>query len=67
MIQEKIGENQLSIKEIYSGFRLNVVNEDELNMIDPGLISFFNINTKNDYNIAKKLYKNLKENKTDEF
>jgi molybdopterin-guanine dinucleotide biosynthesis protein A len=66
-IQKKIKKNQLSIKEIYSEFRLNEVDEDELKMIDPDLISFFNINTKNDYNKAKELYLKYEGKLTDAF
>jgi len=61
-IHERIEKNQLAIKEIFSEFHSKEISEHELKTMDPEMFSFFNINTKNDYQKALELYQQLKGN-----
>lgn len=56
-IKQLIDEDKLSILDLYPLVRVRHVEDNELNQFDPEHLSFFNINTETDLQVAKSLFK----------
>jgi molybdopterin-guanine dinucleotide biosynthesis protein A len=54
-IQELLGQNELKISKLFSMVKVRYIKEDEINSFDPEHLSFFNINSQDDLNRARKL------------
>jgi len=54
-IQGLLEQNELKISELFSMVKVKYVEEDEINSFDPKHLSFFNINSQDDLERAKKL------------
>ena len=54
-IQGLLEQNELRISELFSMVKVKYVEEDELNRFDPKHLSFFNINSQDDLERARKL------------
>ena len=54
-IQELLDQNELMISKFFSMVKVKYVEEDEINSFDPEHLSFFNINSQDDLERAKKL------------
>jgi len=54
-IQGLLEQDELRISELFSMVKVKYVEEDELNRFDPKHLSFFNINSQNDLESARKL------------
>jgi len=54
-IQELLEQNELMISKFFSMVKVKYVEEDEINSFDPEHLSFFNINSQDDLERAKKL------------
>jgi molybdopterin-guanine dinucleotide biosynthesis protein A len=54
-IQELLEQNELSITGLFDMVKVKYVEEDEINSFDPEHLSFFNINSQDDLERAKKL------------
>ena len=54
-IQELLEQNELMISKLFSMVKVKYVEEDEINSFDPEHLSFFNINSQDDLERAKKL------------
>ncbi|MCK5182249.1 MAG: molybdenum cofactor guanylyltransferase [Dehalococcoidia bacterium] len=54
-IQELLEQNELMITKFFSVVKVKYVEEDEINSFDPEHLSFFNINSQDDLERAKKL------------
>jgi molybdopterin-guanine dinucleotide biosynthesis protein A len=54
-IQELLEQNELRISELFSMVKMKYVEEHELNRFDPRHLSFFNVNSQDDLNRARKL------------
>ncbi|MDD4362608.1 MAG: molybdenum cofactor guanylyltransferase [Atribacterota bacterium] len=55
IIEKNIKDNKLAVKSIFPYLNVKIVEEHDIKKIDPELISFFNINFKNDFYLAKDL------------
>lgn len=56
IIEKNIKADKLAVRSIFPYLNVRIVEEQDIKKIDPELISFFNINFKNDFYIAKNLY-----------
>ncbi|RJQ32611.1 MAG: molybdenum cofactor guanylyltransferase [Actinobacteria bacterium] len=56
MTNKAIKRGEYKVTSFYSEAKVNYVNEDKVNQLDPGLLSFFNINTVKDFLKAKTLW-----------
>lgn len=56
-LKQLIDQDKLSILELYPLVKVRYVEEDELNQFDPDHLSFFNINTETDLEVAKSILK----------
>jgi molybdopterin-guanine dinucleotide biosynthesis protein A len=54
-IQELLEQNELRISELFRMVKVKYVEEDEINSFDPEHLSFFNINSQDDLERARKL------------
>ena len=54
-IEERIEADDLKISSFFSEVRVRLVPEDEIRRLDPDLLSFFNVNTQDDLEIAVNL------------
>jgi molybdopterin-guanine dinucleotide biosynthesis protein A len=54
-IQWLLEQNELRIRKLFSMVKVKYVEEDELNRFDPKHLSFFNINSQDDLERARKL------------
>jgi molybdopterin-guanine dinucleotide biosynthesis protein A len=54
-IQELLEQNELSISELFRMVKMRYIEEDEINSFDPEHLSFFNINSQDDLDRARKL------------
>ncbi|MHC1578603.1 MAG: molybdenum cofactor guanylyltransferase [Dehalococcoidia bacterium] len=54
-IEELLAQNQLQISKLFGMVRVNYVEEDKVNSFDPEHLSFFNINSPTDLELARKL------------
>jgi molybdenum cofactor guanylyltransferase len=54
-IQELLEQDERRISELFSMVKVKYVEEDELNRFDPEHLSFFNINSQDDLDRARKL------------
>jgi molybdopterin-guanine dinucleotide biosynthesis protein A len=54
-IQELLEQNELGINKLFSMVKVRYVEEDEINSFDPEHLSFFNINSQDDLERARKL------------
>ena len=54
-IQELLEQNELMIIKLFSMVKVKYVEEDEMNSFDPEHLSFFNINSQDDLERARKL------------
>ncbi|MGA2670832.1 MAG: molybdenum cofactor guanylyltransferase [Dehalococcoidia bacterium] len=54
-IQELLERNELQISKLFSTVKVKYVEEDETNRFDPEHLSFFNINSQDDLERARKL------------
>jgi len=54
-IQGLLEQNELRISELFSMVKVKYVEEDEINSFDPEHLSFFNINSQDDLDRARKL------------
>lgn len=57
VIGNQLGENNLKITDLFQSVRVKEIGEDVIKKIDPEFLSFFNINTPEDYQKALKLAK----------
>jgi molybdopterin-guanine dinucleotide biosynthesis protein A len=56
VINRQLENKKLKIVDFYSGLRLKEIGEETVRSFDPHMLSFYNINTKEDYLMAKKFY-----------
>ena len=56
-IEKRIEANDLKISSFFDDVRVNLVPEEEIRRFDPGLLSFFNVNTQEDLETALRLAK----------
>lgn len=56
-LKKLIDEDKLSILELFPIVKVRYVEEEELNQYDPEHLSFFNINTETDLEVAKSILK----------
>jgi len=54
-IQELLEQDELRIRKLFSMVKVKYVEEDEVNSFDPEHLSFFNINSQDDLEKARKL------------
>jgi len=54
-IQESLEQNELGISRLFGMVKVKYVEEDEINSFDPEHLSFFNINSQDDLERARKL------------
>lgn len=54
-IQELLEQNELRIDRLFSMIKVRYIEEDEINRFDPEHLSFFNINSQADLEIARRL------------
>jgi molybdopterin-guanine dinucleotide biosynthesis protein A len=54
-IQMLLERNELAIRKLFGMVKVKYVEEDEINRFDPEHLSFFNINSQNDLERARKL------------
>lgn len=54
-IQRLLERNELAIRELFAAVRVKYVDEDNIDKLDPGHLSFFNVNTRADLNRARRL------------
>jgi molybdopterin-guanine dinucleotide biosynthesis protein A len=54
-IQELLEQNELRISKLFSVIKVKYIEEDEINSFDPEHLSFFNINSQDDLDRARKL------------
>jgi molybdopterin-guanine dinucleotide biosynthesis protein A len=54
-IQDLLEQDELRIRKLFSMVKVKYVEEDEINRFDPKHLSFFNINTQDDLERARKL------------
>ncbi len=54
-IQELLEQNELRITKLFSMVQVRYIEEDEINSFDPEHLSFFNINSQNNLERARKL------------
>ncbi len=54
-IEERLTADDLKISRFLDQVRVNYVTEQEITMIDPHLLSFFNINTTQDLDMALEM------------
>jgi len=54
-MQGLLEQNELQISALFSMVRVKYVEEDELDRFDPEHLSFFNINSRDDLEKARKL------------
>jgi molybdopterin-guanine dinucleotide biosynthesis protein A len=54
-IQDLLEQNELGISKLFSMVKVKYVEEDEINSFDPEHLSFFNINSQDDLERARKL------------
>ena len=59
-LKQLIDQEKLSILELYPLVKVRYVEENELNQFDPDHLSFFNINTETDLEVAKSILKEAK-------
>lgn len=59
-IKKLMDEDKLSILELLPLVKVRYVEEDELNQFDPEHLSFFNINSETDLEVAKSILKESK-------
>jgi molybdopterin-guanine dinucleotide biosynthesis protein A len=55
-INRHLENNKLKIFDLYSGLCVKDIGEDTVRLFDPQALSFYNINTREDYLKAKKIY-----------
>ncbi len=55
-IEQNLEQKNIQIKRFFNKVRVKKIGNDELRKTDPGLISFFNINTPEDLEKAKKIH-----------
>jgi molybdopterin-guanine dinucleotide biosynthesis protein A len=54
VINRQLGDKKLKIVAFYSGLHLKEIGEDIVRFFDPHMLSFYNINTKEEFLMAKK-------------
>jgi molybdopterin-guanine dinucleotide biosynthesis protein A len=54
-IQELLEQDERQIRKLFSMVKVKYIEEDEINRFDPNHLSFFNINTQDDLERARKL------------
>jgi molybdopterin-guanine dinucleotide biosynthesis protein A len=54
-MEERLRHNKLKITGFYEKVRVRYIDEDEVDRLDPGRLSFFNVNTEDDLDRAKSL------------
>ena len=60
-VEKLIEENTLSVNKIFKCVKTRYVDKDEVELFDQDHLSFFNINTKNDFIEAEKISKRYEE------
>ena len=60
-VEKLIEENTLSVNKIFKRVKTRYVDKDEVELFDQDHLSFFNINTKNDFIEAEKMSKRYEE------
>jgi molybdopterin-guanine dinucleotide biosynthesis protein A len=58
-----IEENSLSVNRIFKYVKTRYVDKDEIDLFDPDHLSFFNVNTENDFLEAERISKQYNESK----
>ena len=54
-IRALLERNELSVLKVFDMVKVRYVEEDEINMFDPDRLSFFNINSQDDLERARRL------------
>jgi molybdopterin-guanine dinucleotide biosynthesis protein A len=54
-MEERLQQGKLKITGFYEDVRVRYITEDEVDLLDPGRLSFFNVNTQDDLDRAKSL------------
>jgi molybdenum cofactor guanylyltransferase len=54
-IEDQAAKGDLKISKLYSKIKVKKIAEETLRQIDPDLISFFNINTQEDWTLSQKM------------
>ncbi len=57
-IEECLGANVFKVIDFYKHIKVKYIDEAQVEKVDPGQYSFFNVNTPEDYQYAKKIFKN---------
>jgi molybdopterin-guanine dinucleotide biosynthesis protein A len=55
-ITRQLKENKLKLTGFYAHYRVREITEEAIRHFDPQLLSFFNVNTKENYKTAQKIY-----------
>jgi molybdopterin-guanine dinucleotide biosynthesis protein A len=55
IIEEQVTHGTMKISGLYSKVKIKKIPEEQLREVDPELISFFNINTREDLNLSQKM------------
>ena len=66
-MEQKIKENKLKIQRVFNKKRIRKIPESVIKTIDPELVSFFNVNTPEDFILAEKMaseFETAKEEKS---
>ena len=61
LIEKQLASGLLKISGLFSQMKVKTIPEKVLRSLDPGLISFFNINTQEDFNRSQTLISNLED------
>lgn len=56
MITRSLEQKCFKVTDLYSGLNIKEVNKEMITTHDPDMRSFFNVNTRDDYEKAKKIY-----------
>jgi molybdenum cofactor guanylyltransferase len=54
-IENQTAQGNMKISKLYSKIKIKKIDEESLRQIDPDLISFFNINTQEDWALSQKM------------
>lgn len=61
-IEQMLNEGELGVHKLFSRVKVRYVDEDEIKRFDPTQLSFFNVNTDSDLQIARELFKGSRDN-----
>jgi molybdenum cofactor guanylyltransferase len=62
-VEKLIEENSLSVNRIFKYVKTRYVDKDEVDLFDPDHLSFFNVNTENDFLDAERISRQFNESK----